>query len=190
MAKLDWINLKKDYILGDYKSLNSFAESKGLNRNGNFNKQTKGWSEEKATKGKEKSNRIVEKTIEKVANKEASRNARILDIADKLAAKVEESVNQLERFIVKNKTKTKTVKYNYKVGKPSEEVIEENETIEILDGIIDRQGLKFLTAALRDIKELQPKEEVELPELPDDGFIDAMKADAKSIWADEGATDD
>lgn len=187
--KYDWDKLKAKYLSGSYKNLREFADKKKVNYDVLRRKASK-WQEEKSQSSHTKVAKIVTKTIEKIAEKESDRNAKILSIADKLAAKVEESVNQLESFIVKNKTKTKKVKYNYKVGKPSEEVIEENETIEILEGIIDRQGLKFLTAALRDIKELQPKEEVELPELPDDGFMDAMKSDVQNIWADEGDHDD
>ena len=54
----------------------------------------------------------------------------------------------------KKKKKTKTVKYDYKVGKPQEETTTENEEIETMDGIVDRQGLKMLASALKDLNEI------------------------------------
>ena len=56
--------------------------------------------------------------------------------------------------MVKNKKKAKKVKYDYKIGKPSEEEITEKEEIETMEGIIDRQGLKMLTSALKDLNEI------------------------------------
>lgn len=55
---------------------------------------------------------------------------------------------------MKNKKKTKKVKYDYKANKPSEEEIIENEEIETMKGIIDRQGLKMLASALKDLNEI------------------------------------
>ena len=94
MAKINWDELKKDFILGDYKSLSEFADKKGLNRNGNFNKKTKGWTEEKAKKRKEKSNKIIEKTINKEVEKEVDRNTRHLNLTDKILDKVEKVLEE------------------------------------------------------------------------------------------------
>lgn len=154
MAQYNWDELKKEFIIGDYKSLNEFADIKGLTRNGNFNKKTKGWAEEKATKEQQKGNKIIDKTIEKVAEKEANRNARILSLADRLADKVDEAINQLEQYVITNKKKTKTVEYDNKSLKPTREVTVEEEIKDIIDGLIDKQGLKTLTAALKDIKDI------------------------------------
>lgn len=56
--------------------------------------------------------------------------------------------------MVKNKKKAKKVKYDYKIGKPSEEVITEEEEIETMEGIIDRRGIKMLASALKDLNEI------------------------------------
>lgn len=97
----------------------------------------------------------LQKTVTKIATKEADRNARVMSLADKLANKLEQAIEQVEQYIVTNKTKTKTVEYNYDFGKPSKEVTTENEDKAIIDGIIDKQGLKFLTGALKDINDIQ-----------------------------------
>ena len=49
---------------------------------------------------------------------------------------------------------TKKVKYDYKISKPKEEEITENEEINTMEEIIDRQGLKMLASALRDLNEI------------------------------------
>jgi hypothetical protein len=153
VAKHDWVELKTEYLLGDYKNLSDFATQKGLKRDGNFNKKTKNWTSEKAIKKQQKSKKTIEKTIEKVADKEADRLARINDTADKLLRRIEQAEDQLEQYIVTCKRKTKTVKLDKKFGKCIKEVTVEEEDNEIVDGIVDKVGLKVLAVALRDIKE-------------------------------------
>ena len=154
MAKYNWKQLEKEYILSDYKSVKEFLENKNMKYNGNARDKTKGWTEKRETKQEEKSNKTVEKTIEKESEKEAQQIVDIKTIANDLAFNIIKANNQLETYIIKNKKKTKKVKYDYKVSKPSEEEITENEEIETMDGIIDRQGLKMLASALKDLNEI------------------------------------
>lgn len=154
MAKYDWKQLEKEYILGDYKSVSAFLEDKGIKRNGSVQQAVKGWNEKKVQKEFEKSSKIIEKTIEKESEKEAQQIADIKSIANDLALNIIKANSQLETYIVKKKKKTKTVKYDYKVGKPQEETTTENEEIETMDGIVDRQGLKILASALKDLNEI------------------------------------
>lgn len=154
MAKYNWKQLEKEYILSDYKSVKEFLENKNMKYNGNARDKTKGWTEKRVTKQEEKSNKTVEKTIEKESEKEAQQIVDIKTIANDLAFNIIKANNQLETYIIKNKKKTKKVKYDYKVSKPSEEEITENEEIETMDGIIDRQGLKMLASALKDLNEI------------------------------------
>ena len=60
----------------------------------------------------------------------------------------------METYIVKNKKKTKKVKYDYKLNKPNEEEVTEEEKVDTMKGIIDRQGLKMLASALKDLNEI------------------------------------
>lgn len=82
MAKYDWKQLEKEYILSEYKSVKEFLRSKDIKSTGNTNKQTKGWAEKKAIKEQQKSNKIVEKVIEKEIEKEADINTRHLKLYD------------------------------------------------------------------------------------------------------------
>ncbi len=154
MAKYDWKQLEKEYILGDYKSISAFLREKGISRNKTTNAQTKEWNIKKHQKDIKKTSKTIEKVTEKEAEREAEKIANIKSIANDLALNIEKANKQLETYIVKNKKKIKKVKYDYKVSKPSEEEITENEEIEITEGIIDRQGLKMLTSALKDLNEI------------------------------------
>lgn len=113
-----------------------------------------GWKEKKVLKEDKKSTKIVEKVIEKEAEKEAQQIVDIKSIANDLALNIIKANSQLETYIVKNKKKTKKVKYDYKVSKPSEEETTEEESLECMEGIIDRQGLKMLASALKDLNEI------------------------------------
>lgn len=154
MAKYDWKQLEKEYILGDYKSISAFLREKGISRNKTTNAQTKEWNIKKHQKDIKKTSKTIEKVTEKEAEREAEKIANIKSIANDLALNIEKANKQLETYIVKNKKKTKKVKYDYKVSKPSEEEIIEEEQIDTMEGIIDRQGLKMLTSALKDLNEI------------------------------------
>lgn len=154
MAKYDWKQLEKEYISGNYKSVNAFLKEKGISRNKTTNTQTKEWNIKKHQKDIKKTSKTIEKVIEKEAEKEAQQIVDIKSIANDLALNIIKANSQLETYLVKNKKKAKKVKYDYKANKPSEEEIIENEEIETMKGIIDRQGLKMLASALKDLNEI------------------------------------
>ena len=60
MAKYNWKQLEKEYILSDYKSVSSFLKNKGISINGSTKKSTKGWKNKKVLKSA-----LVEYTIKK-----------------------------------------------------------------------------------------------------------------------------
>ena len=155
MAKYNWKQLEKEYILSDYNSVSAFLKNKGISTtNGNTKKATKGWKKKKALKEEIKSTKTIEKVIEKEAEREAKQIADIKTIANDLALNIIKANLQLEKYIIRNKTKTKKIKYDYKVKKVQEEEITENEKIETKDGIIDRKGIKILSSALKDINDI------------------------------------
>ncbi len=110
------------------------------------------WSE-KRKKYKES---IKQKAIEKSSNKDADRITRLLSIADKAADKAEQALGELEQYVVKDKKKVRTVEYKDKtaIGKPTKEIIDETEHINIANDPVDRLGLSQVMAALKNIKEL------------------------------------
>ena len=54
MAKYDWKQLEKEYILSDYKSVSAFLKDKGIKRNGSVQQAVKGWNEKRVQKQFEK----------------------------------------------------------------------------------------------------------------------------------------
>ena len=154
MAKYDWKQLEKEFILSDYKSVSAFLKDKEINNNSYARNNTKGWKEKKRQNTDKKVTKTIEKVTEKESEKEAQQIADLKSIANDLALNIIKANSQLETYIVKKKKKTKTVKYDYKVGKPQEETTTENEEIETMDGIVDRQGLKMLASALKDLNEI------------------------------------
>lgn len=154
MAKYDWKQLEKEYILSEYKSVKEFLRSKSIKSTGNTNKQTKGWAEKKATKEQQKSNKIVEKVIEKQSEKEANKIIQVKDVANDLLSKIVQANNELNKHIARNKKKTKNVKYDYFTNKPQKETINETEEVKSYISIIDRKGLKELTSALKDLNDI------------------------------------
>ena len=154
MAKYDWKQLEKEYILSDYKSVSSFLKDKGIEQNGNTYKNTKGWKNKKGEKEEKKGSRTIEKVIEKESEKEANKIIKVQDVANDLLAKIVQANNELNMHLARNKKKTKTVEYDYKTNKPSKETTQEDEEIKSYIDIIDRQGLKMLSSALKDLNEI------------------------------------
>lgn len=154
MAKYNWKELEKEYILSDYKSVSAFLKEKGISRNKTTNTQTKEWNIKKHQKDIKKTSKTIDKVTEKESEKEAQQIVDIKSIANDLALNIIKANSQLETYIVKDKKKTKKVKYNYKIGKPSEEETTEEESLKTIEGIVDRQGIKMLASALKDLNEI------------------------------------
>jgi hypothetical protein len=93
VARYNWEELKKEFILGDYKSLREFAERKGLKYDsGNFRMRTKGWNKEKSTKEAQKRHEIIEKVVEKQVEREIDYNLKHLETWSKILDVVAEVV--------------------------------------------------------------------------------------------------
>lgn len=159
------------------------------------------WSDKRA----EYKLKTSQKLIEKSSDADADRIARLLSIADKAAEKAEQALGELEQYVVRDKKKVKTVEYkgNTAIGKPTKEIIDETEHINIASGPIDRLGLSQVTGALKNLKEIYmipatlEKQSAETAllkakvqtddeeETADDGFLEALQGSAAEDWMDE-----
>lgn len=99
MAKYDWKQLEKEYILSDYKSVSQFIKNKEIPYNGTTKSRTKGWAEKKRLKEDQKATKIIEKTIEKESEKEVDLNTRHLKLYDKFLDILEQSLEKPEQLI-------------------------------------------------------------------------------------------
>lgn len=150
--KYDWDKLEKEYILSDCKTVTEFFKSKNININGATQKRAKGWNKKRANKKLKKSEKIIEKVIEKEAEKEAEQIVNIKDIATTLANKIIEATKELDKHIIKTRTKAKTTKID-----PSGntiDIIKDKEEVTVERCIVDRNGLKTLTSALKDLNDI------------------------------------
>ncbi len=154
MAKYDWKQLEKEYILGDYKSVNSFLKDKGISRNKTSNTQTKDWNTKKHQKDINKTLKTIEKVTEKESEKEAKKIVQVKDVANDLLQKIVQANDELNMHLTRNKKKTKIVEYDYNCNKPKKEIIDEQEEIKSYIDIIDKKGLKELTSALKDLNDI------------------------------------
>lgn len=154
MARYDWKQLEKEYILSEQKSVSAFLKEKNIKNNGTTRKHTSGWKDKKRQVEDRKATRTIEKTIEKEAELGAQQIVNIKSIANELALQVIQASTELNKHLARNKTKNKTIVYDYKTNKPKKEIVEETEEIKSYIDIIDRQGLKQLTSALKDLNDI------------------------------------
>lgn len=151
------------------------------------------------------------KALEKSSDADADRIARLLQIADMATEKAEQALGELEQYVVKDKKKVRTVEYkdNMAIGKPTKEVIDETEHINIASGPVDRLGLSQVTSALKNIKELyalpvdmeSKKYQAELDrrkaekegggstEYESDGFMEALQGDVTATFKEDDAVE-
>lgn len=146
----DWLKIKTEYITTD-TSYRKLAEKYGVHYNAIANRA-------KQEKWVEKRNQFriktVTKTVDKIVEKKARQAAKVGDLADKLMLKLEQAIEELDQTVVTHKTKTRDVQYGDPTarGKPTREVIKEEEQLIAVDTVIDRGGLRLLSAALKDLK--------------------------------------
>ena len=99
MAKYDWKQLEKEYILSKCKSVSSFLKEKGIKPNGSTKKNTKGWKKKKVQKEYKKSTKIIEKVTEKEIEKEVDINTRHLKLYDNFLDVLEGSFKNSSEYM-------------------------------------------------------------------------------------------
>ena len=200
-----WVEIEHEYVTDISRkpcSLEDLAKKYSIPIQTIMDQSAKGkWSD----KRREYKEDTKKKALEKSSDADADRIARLLSIADKAAEKAEQALGELEQYVVKDKKKVKTVEYNddTAIGKPTREVIDETEHINIANGPIDRLGLSQVTGALKNLKDiyLMPaafeKQNAETAllkakvqtddgeENADDGFLDALNGSAAEDWGNE-----
>lgn len=88
------------------------------------------------------------------------RQKRVLDVSDKLLSKIEQAVDELNYQLVKEVTKEKETFYDNEDSpkKATREVIRETQSFSRQESMVDREGLKQLIAALKDVQDVQHTE--------------------------------
>lgn len=166
----NWIKIRNEYINGNI-SYRKLAEKHGVSFSTLQNRaKAEKWYDKRKMQHDKIAEKARQRTEDKLAEREADRLLRISAAADRLLEKIEEATEQLDQFIVTNKIKQKEIQYTSDGlgGKPKKEIIKEVEDKRMIKADhLDRLGLKQLTSALKDLKDIQftQKEEV-TPEAP------------------------
>ena len=150
---VDWTAIETEYITTQM-SYRKLAEKYNVSRDlVSDHGKDGGWVE----KRRQFSAKTMAKTIEQSSRKKADQMARIDRVTDRLLEKLEKAVEELEIHLVTNTRKEKVIEYNnsQRPDKPTKETIHENEEIVQVTGIVDKAGLRQITAALKDIKEIK-----------------------------------
>ena len=168
MVTLNWTKIRSDYING-HISYRKLAEKHGVSYH-----TLKGiaieekWFEKRKAQREKISIKTDQKTAEKLAEAEANRLLRISQAADKLLSKIEEATEQLDQFIVTSRVKQREIEYESNqagYGKVRKETVKEGENKRVVKADhLDKAGLKQLTSALKDLRDIQFKQEEEKPQ--------------------------
>lgn len=137
----DWQKIKTEYITTD-TSYRKLAEKYGVNYSViGARARAEEWVEQRT----QFQNITHTKTIEKISDNQSDKLSRIDSLADKLLDKLEQAVTELDKAIIVHKTKEETA--------TGEKTTERKEAVD--GGTVDRAGLRQLTAALKDLKEVK-----------------------------------
>lgn len=149
----DWLTIKTEYITTD-TSYRKLAQKYGVNATNIAKKASaEGWVEQR----KQFAIKTLSKTVNKSSSKTADKMVRIDGLADKLLKKLEQAIDELDTQLYRHTDKTKVIEYNNdrRPDKPTKEIVHEEEKLLEAKSIVDRQGLRQISAALKDIKEIK-----------------------------------
>ena len=181
----DWKAIKTEYITTD-TSYRKLAQKHGVSFQAICHRsKEEGWIAAR----EHHTNKTVSKAVEKISSKKADKMARIDDLADKLLEKLEQAITELDLQLYKHTDKTKVIEYknDLRPDKPTKETIHEEEKLLEAKSIVDRQGLKQIASALKDIKEVKMLRS-ELDRQEQEARIAALRQKAVNSDADEDET--
>ncbi len=95
----------------------------------------------------------LDKVLQKDIDRQVERVMKIRSVTDRLLEKLEQAVTELDKQLCKQVQREQTLEYEKGKKKNIKET--QTESITQVPCLIDRQGVKQLAAALRDIKEVQ-----------------------------------
>ena len=149
----DWQAIKTEYITTD-TSYRKLAQKYGVSYQAICHRSKE---EEWIVQREQHTNKTVSKTLDKISNKQAEKMVRIDKLTDKLLDKLEQAISELDLQLAKHTDKTKIIEYDNELrpDKPTKEIVHEEEKLLEVKSIVDRQGLKQIASALKDIKEVK-----------------------------------
>ena len=172
----DWTQIKTEYITSEKSSYRKLASKYNIPL-GTLQKraQKEKWPDLKSQSYDKK----VAKTVTSIENNHVKKLERIFNITDKLLDKLEKAVDELDIQLCKRSEKIKEIEYNNheRPDKPTKEIINEVEVVDEVRTIIDRKGVQELSAAIKNLKEVQMLKS-ELDEQEQMARIEKLRKDA------------
>ena len=164
--KTNWIKIRNDYINGN-DSYRELADKYKVSYQRICQVGSKeGWVEKRIEQHKKISVVTEQKTIEKIAEKQADLQSRFLDIGNKLLDKIEASINQSQQVVVNDKRRYVTYAIDPQTGKETKVDMEETVPRSRETGKINKSDLKQIASALKDLKDILTNKDEEKAESP------------------------
>lgn len=153
MNDINWDKIREEYIADESTSYRKLAAKYGVK---DYVIYRRGHAEGWPALRKQCVDETIAKAVEKISQNRANKLDSVMDAADQLIQKVMDAIKELDKKTVRKITKTKKVEYGNAScpDKPTGETITETEEYDTIDALLDRQGIKALTSALRDLKEV------------------------------------
>ena len=149
---VDWLKIKTEYITDPSATYRNLSKKYGVPKT-NLERRAKkeGW----VSLRRRAEDKAVARAVSEYEKKQAKKMETIDRIANKLLRKIEKAVEEIDLQIVTSVEKTKVIEYNNdkRPDKPTKETITEKTELGTIHTIIDRQGVRVLASALRDLKE-------------------------------------
>lgn len=149
-----WTNIKTAYITSD-KSCAELAKEFNVSQSSIEKRCSKEkWKDIRASVCKSAEKILQEKAVEIVVEDNLARIQRVMTLADHLADRIEEALEQLDSYIVKNKRKKTKKTYDLSTGKVASEEVEENEILDVVKGTINTLSVQQLAASLKNVRDI------------------------------------
>ena len=146
---IDWQPIRAEYITGSL-SYRALSKKFGVNYN---------WLRERAKKEQwvrlrqEHREKTLGKTLEQISDQQADKLARFDALTDQLLEKLEKAISQLEQQQYRQTVRER--EYDAEQQLCIREVVRQEERLSEEPAPVDRRGLKQLTSALKDLREVK-----------------------------------
>ncbi len=148
-----WILIKRDYIAGDLP-IKELASRYGVSeRTIRRRAAQEGWK----TLRKAHEDATLDRALELLEEQRAEKMARMEIVSRELLERISQAIAQLDRQLLRQVRKEKAILYEnpQRSDKATKEIITEEESLTEVKTPIDRNGIKLLAAALKDVKDVQ-----------------------------------
>ena len=178
LSEKEWEEIKTEYVTTDI-SYRKLAQKYGM-AYGRL--QTRGFNEKWQEEREAYKENLFKKSVDLICDEQAERIARAIRIGDKMLERVEQSLEEIDMMLCRSTESVRTVEMD--ADGHTSEVTRTSETYDKKKVAIDRQGLKQLSAVLRDLREIGIFRS-ELDKKEQEARINKLRKDAEEEQTDQ-----